>query len=99
MESALRLIHQLTSANSKLRFLSAKKRDLLHSATSQSTLSQPNATQVLHPSNQSHQSIKMGFFDSWSDLVAAATPWNTVEAEAPKEDEEEKVCVVSPILI
>ncbi|PQE12206.1 hypothetical protein CJF31_00000377 [Rutstroemia sp. NJR-2017a BVV2] len=24
----------------------------------------------------------MGFFDSWSDLVAAATPWSTVEAEA-----------------
>lgn len=24
----------------------------------------------------------MGFFDSWSDLVAAATPWSSVEAEA-----------------
>jgi ubiquinol-cytochrome c reductase subunit 6 len=24
----------------------------------------------------------MGFFDSWSDLVAAATPWSQVEAEA-----------------
>jgi hypothetical protein len=26
---------------------------------------------------------KMGFFDSWSDLVTAATPWSQVEAEAP----------------
>ena len=26
----------------------------------------------------------MGFFDSLSDIVAAATPWTTVEAEAPK---------------
>lgn len=24
----------------------------------------------------------MGFFDSWSDLVSAATPWSQVEAEA-----------------
>jgi len=24
----------------------------------------------------------MGFFDSWSDLVSAATPWSHVEAEA-----------------
>jgi hypothetical protein len=24
----------------------------------------------------------MGFFDTWSDLVAAATPWTAVEAEA-----------------
>ena len=27
--------------------------------------------------------IKMGFFDSFSDMVAAATPWSQVEAEAP----------------
>lgn len=26
----------------------------------------------------------MGFFDSWSDLVAAATPWSESEAEAVK---------------
>lgn len=24
----------------------------------------------------------MGFFDSWNDLVSAATPWSHVEAEA-----------------
>jgi ubiquinol-cytochrome c reductase subunit 6 len=24
----------------------------------------------------------MGFFDSWSDLVSAATPWSQAEAEA-----------------
>jgi cell division protein YceG involved in septum cleavage len=36
----------------------------------------------------------MGFFDSWSDIVAAATPWSMVEAEAPKEEEEEKVCAI-----
>jgi hypothetical protein len=24
----------------------------------------------------------MGFFDTWSDLVTAATPWTAVEAEA-----------------
>ncbi|RFU27709.1 hypothetical protein B7463_g8613, partial [Scytalidium lignicola] len=30
----------------------------------------------------------MGFFDSLSDLVAAAAPWGTVEAEAPAESEQ-----------
>jgi hypothetical protein len=30
----------------------------------------------------------MGFFDSFSELVAAAMPWETVEAEAPEEKEE-----------
>lgn len=43
--------------------------------------------------------ITMGFFDSWSDMVAAATPWSTVEAEAPakeeeKEEDKEKVCLM-----
>jgi hypothetical protein len=37
----------------------------------------------------------MGFFDSWSDLVSAATPWSSVEAEAaesaPAEEVESKV--------
>jgi hypothetical protein len=33
----------------------------------------------------------MGFFDSWSDLLEAALPWSSVEAEAPKEDDEVKV--------
>ncbi|KAH8668131.1 ubiquinol-cytochrome C reductase hinge protein-domain-containing protein [Tricladium varicosporioides] len=28
----------------------------------------------------------MGFFDSWSDLVAAVTPWSESEAEAVKGD-------------
>lgn len=39
----------------------------------------------------------MGFFDSWSDLISAATPWSEVEAEAPaapEEEEEVKVCYV-----
>jgi ubiquinol-cytochrome c reductase subunit 6 len=30
----------------------------------------------------------MGFFDSWSDLVGAATPWTAVEAEAVSGDSE-----------
>jgi hypothetical protein len=30
----------------------------------------------------------MGFFD----MLEAALPWSTAEAEAPKEEEEEKVC-------
>jgi hypothetical protein len=38
----------------------------------------------------------MGFFDSLSDIVAAATPWSTVEAEAPttasKDKGEVEVC-------
>lgn len=29
----------------------------------------------------------MGFFDSISDLLDAALPWSTAEAEAPKEEE------------
>jgi ubiquinol-cytochrome c reductase subunit 6 len=33
----------------------------------------------------------MGFFDSISDMLEAALPWSSAEAEAPKE-EEEKVC-------
>lgn len=40
----------------------------------------------------------MGFFDSFSELVTAATPWSTVEAEAPEKPEEKddgaEVCVV-----
>lgn len=37
----------------------------------------------------------MGFFDSWSDLVAAASPWSAVEAEAVEAPEPEtKVCDV-----
>lgn len=38
---------------------------------------------------------KMGFFDSFSDLLEAALPWSTAEAEAQKEEEEEdaKVCL------
>jgi hypothetical protein len=38
----------------------------------------------------------MGFFDSFSELVAAATPWSTVEAEAPEKTEEKddaEVCL------
>ncbi|KAH9216400.1 ubiquinol-cytochrome C reductase hinge protein-domain-containing protein [Leptodontidium sp. 2 PMI_412] len=31
----------------------------------------------------------MGFFDSFSDLLEAALPWSTAEAEAQKEEEEE----------
>ncbi|RQM07700.1 hypothetical protein DH86_00001728 [Scytalidium sp. 3C] len=31
---------------------------------------------------------KMGFFDALSDLVAAAAPWGTAEAEAPAENEQ-----------
>jgi ubiquinol-cytochrome c reductase subunit 6 len=31
----------------------------------------------------------MGFFDSISDMLEAALPWSTAEAEAPKEEEEE----------
>jgi ubiquinol-cytochrome c reductase subunit 6 len=34
----------------------------------------------------------MGFFDSISDILEAALPWSSAEAEAPKEEEEEKVC-------
>lgn len=39
----------------------------------------------------------MGFFDSFSDLLEAALPWSSAEAEAQKEDDEEdvKVCVIS----
>ena len=39
----------------------------------------------------------MGFFDSFSDLLEAALPWSSAEAEAQKEDEEEdvKVCFFS----
>ena len=33
--------------------------------------------------------IKMGFFDSFSDLVAAATPWSQVEAEAPAAEKDD----------
>ena len=33
----------------------------------------------------------MGFFDSISDMLEAALPWSTAEAEAPKEEEETKV--------
>jgi hypothetical protein len=41
----------------------------------------------------------MGFFDSFSELVAAAMPWETVQAEAPEAEDEEKneageVCVL-----
>ncbi|KAN0106466.1 Non-heme 11 kDa protein of cytochrome bc1 complex [Hyaloscypha variabilis] len=32
----------------------------------------------------------MGFFDSISDMLEAALPWSTAEAEAPKEEEETK---------
>ncbi|XMA15659.1 hypothetical protein WAI453_008450 [Rhynchosporium graminicola] len=32
----------------------------------------------------------MGFFDSFSDLLEAALPWSTAEAEAPKEEEEKE---------
>jgi len=39
----------------------------------------------------------MGFFDALSDLLEAATPWSTVEAEAPAEDKKDEengeVCV------
>jgi ubiquinol-cytochrome c reductase subunit 6 len=44
----------------------------------------------------------MGFFDSWSELVAAATPWSTVEAEAPEKPEEKddaEVRFISLLLI
>lgn len=34
----------------------------------------------------------MGFFDSWSDLVAAASPWTPVEAEAVESAPEQEVC-------
>lgn len=30
----------------------------------------------------------MGIFDSFAELVAAAMPWETVEAEAPEKPEE-----------
>jgi ubiquinol-cytochrome c reductase subunit 6 len=49
--------------------------------------------------------VEMGFFDSWSDLVAAATPWSAVEAEAASggsentpapQDAETKVCWLFP---
>lgn len=33
----------------------------------------------------------MGFFDSISDMLEAALPWSTSEAEAPKDEDEEKV--------
>lgn len=33
----------------------------------------------------------MGFFDSFSDLLEAALPWSSAEAEAPKDDDEVKV--------
>lgn len=40
----------------------------------------------------------MGFFDSWSDLISAATPWSEVEAEAPAaapaKEEEVEVCLM-----
>ena len=29
----------------------------------------------------------MGFFDNLSDMLEAALPWSSAEAEAPKEDE------------
>ena len=32
----------------------------------------------------------MGFFDSISDMWEAAVPWSVAEAEAPKEETEEK---------
>ena len=37
----------------------------------------------------------MGFFDSFSDMLEAALPWSSAEAEAQKEEEEEdsKVCL------
>lgn len=37
----------------------------------------------------------MGFFDSWSDLVAAATPWTAVEAEAVSADAESAPAAVA----
>ena len=36
----------------------------------------------------------MGFFDSISDMLEAALPWSTAEAEAPKEEDETKVGTV-----
>jgi hypothetical protein len=33
--------------------------------------------------------VDMGFFDTWSDLVAAAAPWSAVEAEAVESAEPE----------
>jgi ubiquinol-cytochrome c reductase subunit 6 len=33
--------------------------------------------------------IKMGFFDSISDMLEAALPWSTAEADAPAAKEEE----------
>ncbi|CAL3969175.1 unnamed protein product [Diplocarpon coronariae] len=33
----------------------------------------------------------MGLFDSFSDLLEAALPWSSAEAEAPQKDEEEDV--------
>jgi len=42
----------------------------------------------------------MGFFDSFNELMAAATPWATVEAEAPEKPEEKddgsEVCSFGP---
>lgn len=35
----------------------------------------------------------MGFFDTLSDLIEAATPWSQVEAEAPAKEEETTVCI------
>ncbi len=35
----------------------------------------------------------MGFFDSFSDLLEAALPWSSAEAEAQKEEEDEDVTV------
>ena len=45
----------------------------------------------------------MGFFDSWSDLVAAASPWSAVEAEAvestPAASEAETKVRLGPVVL
>ena len=56
----------------------------------------PNSSSSIQRNNEHPLSIylnrpliKMGFFDSFSDLVAAATPWSQVEAEAPAADKDD----------
>ena len=47
--------------------------------------------------------VDMGFFDSWSDLVAAASPWSAVEAEAvestPAASEAETKVRLDPVVL
>jgi hypothetical protein len=48
----------------------------------------PTPTTSHWPPSQRQSLIKMGFWDTITDLVEAATPWATAEAEAPAQDEQ-----------